>query len=58
MGDLDADHLRIVLALAVDAVLEAERPEVVAEAAAGNKGFGFPLEVIYLVLDERLEIEG
>jgi hypothetical protein len=33
VGDLDTDHLGVVLPLAVDALLQAERAEIVTETA-------------------------
>ena len=51
---LDAHHLAVGLTLAVRAVLEAERPEVVAEAFAGAPGERVPLEVIDLGFDDRV----
>jgi hypothetical protein len=52
VGHLDAHHLPVGLALAVGAVLEAERAEVVAEAAACAPGERFALEVIDFGLDD------
>ena len=55
-GQLDPDHLHVGLALAVDALLEAEADELVLGDLAGEEGLGFVVEVVELALDDRDDV--
>ena len=57
-GKLDADHLHVGLALAVDALLEAEADELVLGQLAGEELLGFVVEVVELALDDRDHVPG
>ena len=50
---LHADHLHVGLALAVDALFEAEADELVLGQLAGEELLGFVVEVVELALDDR-----
>ena len=52
--DFDADHLGIVLALAIDALLEAERAKIVAEAPSREEGLRLFFVVVELPKFDRL----
>ena len=58
IGQLDADHLDVGLALAVDALLEAEADELVLLGLAGEELLGFAFEVVELALDDRDDVPG
>ena len=55
---LHPDHLHVGLALAVDALLEAEADELVFVQLAGEELLGFVVEVIELALDDRDHVPG
>ena len=55
---LHADHLDVGLALAVDALLEAEADELVFGQLAGEELLRFVVEVIELALDDRDHVPG
>ena len=57
-GKLDADHLHVGLALAVDALFEAEADELVFRQALGEELLGFVVEVVELALDDRDDVAG
>ena len=57
-GKLDPDHLDVGLALAVDALLEAEADELVFGQLAGEELLRFVVEVIELALDDRDHVPG
>ena len=57
-GKLDADHLDVGLALAVDALFEAEADELVFRQLAGEELLGFVVEVVELALDDRDDVPG
>ncbi len=57
-GKLDPDHLHVGLALAVDALLEAEADELVLGDLAGEESLGFIVEVVELPLDDRDDVAG
>ena len=57
-GKLDADHLDVGLALAVDALFEAEADELVLRQLAGEELLGFVVEVVELALDDRDDVAG
>ena len=52
-GELDPDHVHVRLALAVDALLEAELDELVFRRLAREELGRFRLEVVELVLQDR-----
>ena len=55
---LDADHLHVGLALAVDALLEAEADELVLGDLAPHEPGGLGVEVVELPLDDRDHVAG
>ena len=55
---LHPDHLHVGLALAVDALLEAEADELVLLQLAGEELLGFVVEVVELALDDRDDVPG
>jgi len=57
-GQLHASHLHVGLALAVDALLEAEADELVFRHLAGEELLGFVVEVVELALDDRDDVPG
>ena len=57
-GKLDPDHLHVGLALAVDALFEAEADELVFRQALGEELLGFVVEVVELALDDRDHVAG
>src|SRR6185295_16512390 len=57
-GQLHAGHLHVGLALAVDALLEAEADELVFGHLAGEELLGFIVEVVELALDDRDDVPG
>jgi len=57
-GQLHADHLHVRLALAVDALLEAELDELVFGHLALQELAGLRLEVVELPLDDRDHVPG
>ena len=57
-GKLDADHLHVGLALAVDALFEPEADELVLRQLAGEELLGFVVEVVELALDDRDDVPG
>ena len=57
-GKLDPDHLDVGLALAVDALFEAEADELVLVQLAGEELLGFVVEVVELALDDRDHVAG
>ena len=57
-GQLDADHLDVGLALAVDALLQAEADELVLGRVAGEVLLRLVVEIVELALDDRDEVPG
>ena len=55
-GSFDADHLDVGLALAVDALLEAEADELVLGRLAVEELLGLVVEVVELALDDRDDV--
>ena len=56
---LDADHLHVGLALAVDALLEAEADELGLSASRRARNFvGLGVEVVELALEDRDDVAG
>ena len=55
-GQLDADHLHVGLALAVDALLEPEADELVLGRVAGEELLGLVVEVVELALEDRDDV--
>ncbi len=56
--ELDPDHLHVGLALAVDALLEAELDELVALELALQEAGGLGVEVVELALEDRDDVPG
>ena len=56
--ELDAAHLDVGLALAVDALLEAEADELVLGRVAGEELLGLVVEVVELALEDRDDVAG
>ena len=56
--ELDADHLDVGLALAVDALLEAEADELVLGRVAAHELGGLGVEVVELPLEDRDHVAG
>ena len=57
-GQLDADHLHVGLALAIDALLEPEADELVLRESGRRGTLGFVVEVVELALDDRDDVAG
>ena len=57
-GQLDAAHLHVGLALAVDALLEAEADELVLGRLPVEELLGLVVEVVELALDDRDDVAG
>jgi hypothetical protein len=57
-GELHADHLTLGLALAVDALLEAEADELELLELAGEETARLGVEVVELPLDDRDDVPG
>ena len=55
---LDADHLHVGLALAVDALLEAEPMNSVSSMSPRRNFCGLGVEVVELALDDRDDVAG
>src|SRR3954463_3540079 len=55
---LDPDHLDVGLALAVDALFEAETDELVLLQLSVEELLGFVVEVVELALDDRDDVAG
>src|SRR5262249_22131254 len=55
-GQLDADHLHVGLALAVDALFEAEADELLLGLVAGQELLSFGVEVVELALEDRDDV--
>jgi hypothetical protein len=57
-GQLDANHLHVGLALAVDALFEAEGDEVAVLALALEEAAGLGTEIVELVFEDRDHVPG
>ena len=57
-GQLHADHLHVGLALAVDALLEAEADELLLGLLAAEEAGGLGVEVVELALEDRDDVPG
>jgi hypothetical protein len=57
-GELHADHLHVRLALAVDALLEAEADELLLGLLAAEEAGGLGVEVVELPLQDRDHVPG
>ena len=57
-GSLIADHLHVGLALAVDALLQAEADELVLGRVAGEELLGLVVEVVELLDDRGDDVAG